>query len=183
MNASVQVYSCAFVAIFATAAAPARIHVKNFSQVDAHVFRGAAPSEQGLKDLRALHITVDLDLREPGESGAREQAEDRRLGIRYINVAMRPFSAPTSAEMKRALAILLAADNGSGRVFVHCRRGKDRTGTVIACYRIERDGWTNRRALREAKEHGISKFERAMRSYIAHFQPPFTSPLAAAVRP
>ena len=30
-----------------------------------------------------------------------------------------------------------------GPIFVHCRRGKDRTGTVIACYRIQHDGWAN----------------------------------------
>lgn len=171
MSGKVRVCSCALMAVFAIAAAPARVHVKNFSQVDRHIFRGAAPSEQGLEDLRALHITIDLDLREPGKSGALEQAEAHKLGIRYINVAMPPFSAPTSTEIKQALAILLAADNGSGRVFVHCRRGRDRTGTVIACYRIEHDGWTNRHALREAKEHGISRFERGMRSYIAHFRP------------
>jgi hypothetical protein len=42
---------------------------------------------------------------------------------------------------------------------------------VIACYRIQHDGWDNRRALDEAKEHGISSLERGMKSYILHFVP------------
>lgn len=182
MNARISVCSCACAALFAAAvfaAGPVRVHVRNFAQVDEHVFRGAAPSEAGLEDLRALHITIDLDLREPGRSGAIERAEAERLGIHYVNVGMPPLSAPTSAEMKQALAILLAADSGTGRVFVHCRRGKDRTGTVIACYRIEHDGWMNVRALQEAKQHGISRFERGMRAYIARFQP-FPLPVAIA---
>lgn len=182
MNAKLPVYSCACVALFAAAAfaaESARVHVRNFAQVDEHVFRGAAPSEAGLEDLRALHITIDLDLREPGRSGALERVEAERLGIRYVNIGMPPLSAPSPAEMKQALAILLAADSGSGRVFVHCRRGRDRAGTVIACYRIERDGWTNARALQEAKQHGISRFERGMRAYIARFQP-FPLPVAIA---
>ncbi|MGH9623209.1 MAG: fused DSP-PTPase phosphatase/NAD kinase-like protein [Bryobacteraceae bacterium] len=171
MNTNIRVYPCAFVALFATAAFAGTIHVRNFSQVDAHVYRGAAPSEAGLKDLRALHITIDLDLRERGKPEARERAEAKQLGMKYINIGMPPLSAPTPGEVKRALAVLLAADAGSGRVFVHCQHGRDRTGTVIACYRIEHDGWSNRRAFREAKQHGISWFERGMRSYIKHFRP------------
>ncbi|MGH9584460.1 MAG: fused DSP-PTPase phosphatase/NAD kinase-like protein [Bryobacteraceae bacterium] len=174
MSANIRVYLCSFVALCATAvfaAEPPAVHVRNFARVDAHVLRGGAPSETGLEDLRALHVSVDLDLREPGKSGALERTEAKRLGIRYVNISMRPFSAPTPGEMKQALALLFAADAGPGRIFVHCRRGKDRTGTVIACYRIERDGWSNWRALLEAKRHGMSIVERGMRSYIAHFHP------------
>jgi protein tyrosine/serine phosphatase len=65
-------------------------------------------------------------------------------------------------------------------VFVHCRRGKDRTGTVIACYRIQHDGWDNRHALEEAKEHGMSSFERAMRAYILSFKPQTVPMMAGA---
>jgi protein tyrosine/serine phosphatase len=179
---TIRVYSCAFVALLATPAFAGTVHVRNFSRVDAHIYRGAAPSERGLKDLRALHITVDLDLRQPGEAEARERAEATQLGMKYVNIPMPPLSAPTQSEIKRALALLLAADTGSGRIFVHCRRGKDRTGTVIACYRIEHDGWTNRRALREAKQHGISWLERGMRHYIKQFRPVQTAGMATRHR-
>jgi hypothetical protein len=40
---------------------------------------------------------------------------------------------------------------------------------VIACYRIQHDGWGNDRALEEAKEYGMSFVERGMRSFILHF--------------
>lgn len=179
MNARISVYLCPFLALCAFAAEPGAIHIRNFSRVDAHIYRGAAPSEAGLKDLRALHITIDLDLREPGEAETRERVEATQLGMEYVNIPMPPLSAPTQDEMKRALALLLAADAGSGRIFVHCRRGKDRTGTVIACYRIEHDGWTNRRAFGEAKQHGISWFERGMRNYIKQFRPIETAGMAA----
>ncbi len=170
-------------AAFATLAAnPPAVRVANFSQVDEYVFRGAAPSEKGLEDLRALHISIDLDLREPGEAETAERAEAERLGMQYINIPMKPFSAPTNDQIRSALAVLLSASTHSQRVFVHCRRGKDRTGTVIACYRIQHDGWTNRQALEEARKHGISVVERGMRSYILHFQPvsvPVSSPVTA----
>jgi tyrosine-protein phosphatase SIW14 len=61
--------------------------------------------------------------------------------------------------------------NPSSKIYVHCLRGKDRTGTVVACYRIQHDGWDNERALAEAKGYGMSRLEVAMQSYILHFTP------------
>lgn len=144
-------------------------HVRNFEKVDAHVYRGGDPTAVGLTELGAMGVKIDLDLRE--ESGAtkveKEQAE--KLGMKYVNIPMKPFSAPTEEQMDEALS-LLERSNG-GPVFVHCRRGKDRTGTVIACYRIHHDGWNNHEALAEAKKHGMSFTERGMRSFIVHFNP------------
>jgi tyrosine-protein phosphatase SIW14 len=81
---------------------------------------------------------------------------------------MKGMRAPTQEQISKILGILEDAD--SWPVFVHCRRGADRTGTVLASYRITHDHWGNRKALDEAETYGISFFERAMRSYISHFQ-------------
>jgi protein tyrosine/serine phosphatase len=39
-------------------------------------------------------------------------------------------------------------------VFVHCFHGSDRTGTMVAMYRIFIQGWSKAEALRELKEGG-----------------------------
>jgi protein tyrosine/serine phosphatase len=62
-------------------------------------------------------------------------------------------------------------DPNRAPIFIHCRRGDDRVGMVIACYRIVHDHWTNEQALAEAREHGISRFEVLMRRYVDHFNP------------
>jgi protein tyrosine/serine phosphatase len=89
--------------------------------------------------------------------------------MKYLNVPFPPFSAPSKQEIDRVLSILLHDD--SDTIFVHCRRGKDRTGTVIACYRVQHDGWDNQKALQEARQHGMSMMERGMQSYILNFRP------------
>ncbi|MGH9653086.1 MAG: hypothetical protein ACRD6B_06410, partial [Bryobacteraceae bacterium] len=102
---NIRVRSCALLALCAAAAfaaEPGTVHVRNFAQVDAHIFRGGAPTEAGLRELRAIHISIDLDLREPGKPEARERREAKQLGMKYINVGMPPLSAPTLGEMKRA---------------------------------------------------------------------------------
>jgi protein-tyrosine phosphatase len=45
-----------------------------------------------------------------------------------------------------------------GSVFVHCLHGVDRTGFMIACYRIRVQGWSPYDAIKEMKALGFHKF-------------------------
>ncbi len=157
-------------------------HVRNFGQVNDHIYRGGEPSLVGLQELGAMGVKVIIDLRETSGATDFEKHEAEKLHMKYVNVPMPALSAPTKEEVDRVLSLLTPAN--TDHVFVHCRRGKDRTGTVIACYRIQHDGWDNRRALDEAKKYGISMAERGMRSYILHFSPqPLASSNRAPARP
>jgi protein tyrosine/serine phosphatase len=120
------------------------------------------------KSLADLGVKTVVDLREIGEHS---QAEEQRMveadGMRYVSVPFKGMSAPTSEQISQVLGLL--DDNSTAPVFVHCRRGADRTGTVIACYRIAHDRWQNGQALIEAKQYGMSMFERAMQHYVQGF--------------
>jgi uncharacterized protein (TIGR01244 family) len=143
--------------------------VANFHQVDASVFRGAQPLDAGWASLAKLGVKTVIDLREPGEHPW--QAEQRAVeaaGMRYVSVPMHGLIAPPDSEMAEVLTMLEAATGAP--VFVHCRRGKDRTGTVIACYRIEHDHWKNERALAEARSLGMSWTQIGMRRFILRFR-------------
>jgi protein-tyrosine phosphatase len=88
--------------------------------------------------------------------------------MKYVNIPMTGLAAPTEAQMSKILGIL---EGDSGPVFVHCKRGADRTGAVIASYRIDHDGWNNANALSEAKARGMTPFQFPRMSYIRAFQP------------
>jgi len=60
----------------------------------------------------------------------------------------------------------MALLNSNEPVFVHCKRGSDRTGTVIACYRISHDRWQQKQALQEAKSHGMGLVQVGLKRYI-----------------
>lgn len=148
---------------------PAAEHVRNFGEVNDHLYRGGQPTQRALEELAALHVDLVIDLREPGNQTNVEQQMVEALKMKYLNIPFSAFGAPTKEQMQRVLWLLINGD--SKRIFVHCWRGKDRTGTVIACYRIQHDGWDNRKALAEAHKYGMSFTERGMRSYILHFSP------------
>ena len=115
-----------------------------------------------------------MDLRGPEERSNAEQQIVQSLGMRYVHLPMKGRRFPSDAEIRRALSIF--NDSSATPLFVHCREGKDRTGAVIACDRIAREGWTNTRALAEAKSRGMHRTKHALEDYIEHFpttvQPP-----------
>ena len=140
----------------------------NFHQVNDHVYRGAQPTDDGFKSLAKLGVKTVIDLRETDSRSAAEKKVVEGSGMRYINIPMQGMSAPSQADVAKVMALF--DDPSAGPVFVHCRRGADRTGTVVACYRIAHDGWDNAKALREAKTDGMSWVEVAMQHYVMSYQ-------------
>lgn len=137
-------------------------------RVDDHVYRGSQPRKEDYPLLAKMGIRTVLDLRGGPIHKPREQKEVEAAGLRYISVRLSGFFAPTYEQMNRILGML----QGSGTpVFVHCRLGDDRTGLVIACYRIVHDHWTNEQALAEARQNGLRRFQVLMRRYVRHFDP------------
>jgi len=148
--------------------APQAAGVPNFHQLNDIVYRGAQPSPQGFQSLSKLGVKTIIDLRETGGRAIAEKKVVEAAGMKYINIPLSGRSAPTEAQVSRLLALL--NDNNSGPVFVHCRRGADRTGTIIACYRISHDHWDNQKALNEAKMNGMSWTEIAMKHYVLGYK-------------
>jgi protein tyrosine/serine phosphatase len=142
--------------------------IQNFEQVDSNVYRGAQPNAEGFKYLAKVGVKTVIDLRTTDARSRREEQMVTAAGMKYINVPMTGLTAPTEAETARILDIL--ENQGGGAVFVHCKRGADRTGAVIASYRIDHDGWDNARALGEAKAQGMSFFQLPRQDYIRTFQ-------------
>ena len=142
--------------------------LKNFDRINAQLFRGAQPDSEGIAQLARIGVRTVIDLRMSGE-GPAEEASVRAAGMNYRSMPLRGFGAPTAAQMEEILALI---DQSLSPVFIHCRRGADRTGTVIACYRIRRDRWTSEQALREAEAHGMAWVQFGMKNFIRRFPSP-----------
>ncbi len=139
----------------------------NFHQITATLYRGGQPAEGGYKILASLGIKTVVNLRDRDEREQLEEAEVRRAGLRYFNVPLDTFDRPSDTDVERVLAIITAPENQ--KVFIHCKRGSDRTGIVIACYRITHDHWTSEQAKSEAKRYGIGFWQVKMKDYIGDY--------------
>ncbi len=145
---------------------PASEGIANFGRISPVLWRGAQPDDHGLENLAKLGAVRIINLRLADDVAPGEEATSRRLGLDYVNVPLPGLSAPDEAAVARVLALIATSP---GPVFIHCEHGADRTGTIIACYRIRHDGWTAGRALAEAKQYGISIWEFGMKRFVRNF--------------
>jgi protein tyrosine/serine phosphatase len=146
---------------------PPQEGIGNFGKVNASLFRGAQPDEAGIENLQRLGVKLIVNLRMPNDAWKLEEAKARACGIMYTNIPMGGLGRPNAEQVDKILALLEAS---SAPVFIHCQHGCDRTGTIIACYRIRHDQWSGMDALREARLYGMSRLERGMRSYVEDFE-------------
>jgi tyrosine-protein phosphatase SIW14 len=149
---------------FALAAAQP-IGLPNFHQVSERVYRGAQPTMEGFQALAKMGIKTVVDLRRDPEQFQAEQRMVEALGMKFLSVPM-SMQAPSEEQIARVMQEL---NSNSGPIFVHCHGGRDRTGTVIACYRKVHDAWDSQKALQEANLAGMRR-DVGMRKYVRKFQ-------------
>jgi uncharacterized protein (TIGR01244 family) len=139
----------------------------NFHRVNENLYRGGQPKKGGLKKLANLGIKTIINLRGESDETFAEGREAKSLGMEYLNVPMSTAGRPTDEQVRRVFEIL--EEKEKTPVFVHCRRGSDRTGAIIAIYRIKRDGWTAERAIEEANRYGLGFIQFRKRDYIKDY--------------
>ena len=134
-----------------------------FQQVSEKLYRSGQPREGSLSRLRELGINTIINLRGTSKRTRAEEAEARDLGLNYYNVALPNWGRPQNKRVERILEIIAAPENG--RVLVHCREGVDRTGMIVAIYRMRHEGWSSNEALAEWERQGMKRFQFWMRDY------------------
>jgi tyrosine-protein phosphatase SIW14 len=153
--------------------AVADVPIARFHQVDEHLYRGAQPTTLGLTRLHALGVRTIVNVRDDGDAAVEnERRLVESLGMQFVHIPIKDGNIfnwsrriPTDT-VTRFFEVLASVP---GPVFIHCKRGTDRTGALVAIYRIAHNGWDAARALAEANERGMRPWYRGLRKQIVTF--------------
>ena len=124
--------------------------IGNFGEVTHELYRGAQPNRVGYQELANMGVNIVVDLRLTGKD--KEGREVQKLGMQFVAIPWHCYF-PKDKVFARFLALL--RENRGKKIFVHCRYGDDRTGMMIAAYRMAVEGWTPKEARREMEQYGF----------------------------
>jgi len=126
--------------------------ISDFGEVTPMLFRGAQPNKRGYEALAKMGVDIVVDTR--GNRTKSEGKEVRRHGMQYVAI---PWHCPFPRDETFARFLRLLRENPNKKVFVHCRLGDDRTGMMIAAYRMAAEGWTADEAMVEMRQFGFNR--------------------------
>lgn len=125
--------------------------VPNFHKVDTNLYRSGQPDIAGFRSLvdryRIRHV---ISLRSVGRDDSVLLGTDLGLHLRRYPI----HAYAVAQEQENIVAALRALRSAirEGPTLVHCEHGSDRTGMIVALYRILYQGWSKQHALREMRD-------------------------------
>jgi protein tyrosine phosphatase (PTP) superfamily phosphohydrolase (DUF442 family) len=137
------------------------------AEVAPSLYRGAQPNAEGIAWLKAKGIKTVLNLRH--YHGDSEKRAVEAAGLRYERIALTSRDAPRPEQVARFLEIV--RDPALRPLYVHCEHGVDRTGAMMAIYRMEDEGWSNPEAFAEMEYFEAHKIFQDLRNYVHAYRP------------
>jgi tyrosine-protein phosphatase SIW14 len=124
--------------LLASCAAP----LHNLHRVDGHVWRSSQPDAVGFQDLKSAGSGEVLSLRH-------YHADDRLADGLVLHRVPMDAERIHDSDIVAALKVLTRPDKP---VLVHCWHGSDRTGVVVAMYRMVVQDWSREKAIAELND-------------------------------
>jgi tyrosine-protein phosphatase SIW14 len=141
--------------------------LKNFAVVSEALSRGAQPTAEGFAELKRRGVKTIVNLR----SAHSDREKLAGTGLQYIEIPCRAWN-PKEDDVLRFLKIVAEPKNQP--VFVHCEHGSDRTGMMVAVYRILEQGWTSDDAVKELSNFHFHPIFGDVVTYLKKFDPAAT---------
>ena len=159
-NAGCMVHSARDVSVrpaqWAQAVIPAQ-GLQNFYQVDRGVYRAQQPTVEALQQLQEGHLLTPTGQAFATVVSLRTTPSDRLLlaPSSQATLVELPLDTWDVSDAQILQFLKIATDPKRQPLLVHCRHGADRTGTMVAAYRVVVQGWSKDQALAEMQEGGF----------------------------
>jgi len=132
----------------------------NLHRVSENLYRCAQPTADGMRAAEKLGIKTVISLR----AFHSDQGEVESTKLKTERIYFKTWH-PEDEDLVRFLKIV--SNTNAAPFLVHCQHGSDRTGTMIAIYRIAVQGWTKEDAIKEMTE-GDFGFHEMWKNLVAY---------------
>ena len=123
-------------------------HVSNLHQVTPVLYRSAMLDRADVAQLQALGVKTVISLR----SFHSDTEVLKDSGIRTVRIPINTWAIRDRHVIEAMRSIRAAEEHGP--VLLHCLHGADRTGMMVAMYRMLYQHWPRQRALDELRNGG-----------------------------
>ena len=125
----------------------------NLYKVDQNLFRSEQPTKNGMKGLETMGVKTILNVR--------NIRNDRSDG-KGLNLELKHYSINTwTISYDEVIQALKIIQESPKPVLIHCKHGSDRTGCIVAVYRMAFMGWSKENAIEEFKSGGYGYHDKA----------------------
>lgn len=148
--------------------------IPNFGKVTTTLYRGGQPSKDGFDELKKLGVQIVVNLRD--DNSERERSAVTAAGLEYVAI---PWNCHHPANSLAARFLEVLRENPEKKIFVHCHAGVDRTGLMVAVYRMAEQRWTPEQASDEMKDFGFNFIHRSWCHALDDYEQNFPQQLTA----
>ena len=138
-------------AVWAPKVEPVLAGLPNFYRVSPDLYRSAQPDAAGFRHLESLGLRAVLSLRQTVNDTPLAASTD--LTLTRVPMKSRYVGEKNGAKVVQAMRDVRAG-MALGPVLVHCHHGADRTGLIVALWRVLYEGWSRQQAIDELIEGG-----------------------------
>lgn len=120
-----------------------------YNRINDHIILGAIPMKFLTNDLVENNVQGVVALNEDYELNYLYNTEDewKISGIRLLRIATQDlFASPSIPDIETAIQFIDEIKAKDGTVYVHCKAGKTRSTTVVACYLMQTEKMTPEQA-------------------------------------
>lgn len=116
----------------------------NLHKVNDSIYRSEQPDRKGMQELESLGIKTIINLR--NRINDKHEVKKTQLTLIQIPINSWKFSY---AHIVQTLVVI---DKAKKPVLIHCLHGSDRTGAMVAAYRVVFESWSKQAAITEFLE-------------------------------
>lgn len=124
---------------------------KRLYRLNDSVYRSEQPSRKGFEELKALGIKTSITFRR----NKNDLRKAKGTGLELVHIPLKTAEL-TEDDLVMALRAIKAAKKP---VLVHCWHGSDRTGAIMAAYRVVFENWSKKDAISELRRPELGYHE------------------------